>query len=233
MTNRVVPKSIDSGLPAPLAEAIAVNCLLLSLFAVQHSVMARRGFKAWWTQIIPKPIERSTYVLCSSVLLIFLFWQWRPIPTVIWEVRGAVRSSVLLGICLSGWVLVLYTSFLIDHFDLFGLRQVVLHLRRREITAPPFVTPWLYRIVRHPLYLGWLLFFWVTPVMTAGHLLFAAATTAYIFAAVQLEERDLASAFGDVYRDYRERTAMIIPGLKPRSGAARRTPVRGVTSAKS
>ena len=209
--NLAVPKSIDSGLDGPLYLALLVDAALLGLFAIQHSVMARQWFKRAWTRVIPKPVERSTYVLFSSVALLFLFWQWRPIGGVIWDVHspaGRVGLSVLFA---CGWLTVLASTFFIDHFDLFGLRQVYLYLRAKDPSPIAFRTPGLYRYVRHPLYLGWLLVFWSAPTMTVAHLVFALATTAYILVAIQFEERDLTHAYGDAYRKYRERVPMILP----------------------
>jgi protein-S-isoprenylcysteine O-methyltransferase Ste14 len=208
--NLVVPKSIDSGQVVALDEAVAVNVLLLGLFAVQHSVMARPAFKRWWTRFVPPQVERSTYVLATSLLLILMFWQWRPLPGIVWEVEQPAAAGlwVLFGV---GWVTVLISTFLIDHFDLFGLRQVVLYARGQPYTPPPFRTPALYRVVRHPIMLGFLIAFWSVPAMTWGHLLFAGTTTAYIFVGVLLEERDLRRSFGSAYEDYRGRVPMIVP----------------------
>lgn len=211
MTNLVVPTSIDSGVAAPLGEALLVDVLLLAVFAIQHSVMARPKFKAWLTRVLSEPIERSTFVLVSSLILYVLFWQWRPIPAVVWEADARISASILLGLCMLGWLIVFYSTLLIDHFDLFGMRQVTLHLQEKPYSPKSFVTPSLYRFIRHPLYLGWLTFFWATPRMTAGHLLFAAVTSAYIFIAIKLEETDLAITLGDDYRRYRATTPMILP----------------------
>ena len=210
----VVPKSIDTGTDTSTAEAIVINLLLMSLFAVQHSVMARRGFKAWWTQYVPKPIVRSTYVLVASLCLLLLFWQWRPIPTVVWQVADHDLAVVVALLSLVGWVLVFTSTFLINHFELFGLSQVANHLVDREVAAPRFRTPLLYKFVRHPLYLGFIIAFWAAPVMTVGHLLFASVTTAYILVGIWLEERDLIEMFGDQYREYRRRVSMLIPWRK-------------------
>lgn len=212
----VVPRTVDSGVAASLTEAFVVNLLLLGLFAVQHSVMARPAFKRWWTRFVPAPIERSTYVLLASLALALMFWQWRTMPTVIWDVTwqpGRVLLWILFGL---GWAMVLLSTFLINHFDLFGLRQVYLAWRGTPYTAVAFRTSMLYRTVRHPLMLGFLIAFWAAPTMTAGHLLFAASTTAYILVALQLEERDLTAQIGEQYRDYRARVPMLVPGFHRR-----------------
>jgi methanethiol S-methyltransferase len=209
-----VPKDIDAGPEVRVDEAVAVNLLLLTLFAFQHSIMARKGFKRWWTQIVPPSVERSVYVLFASLVLILLFWQWRPIPMVVWSINDPTMAKVIQGLSLAGWGLVLISTLLINHFELFGLRQVFANLRRRPLPAPEFRTPSLYRMVRHPLYLGFLIAFWAAPTMTLGHLMFAVVTTAYILIAIGLEERDLIDAFGDEYREYRQRVSMIIPFLR-------------------
>jgi protein-S-isoprenylcysteine O-methyltransferase Ste14 len=209
--NVLVPKSIDSGEPGPLALAVTVNSLLLGLFALQHSVMARPGFKRWWTRFVPRSVERTTYVVLASLILILLFWQWRPILTPVWAVTDPTFATILLAVFWIGWALVFLSTFLIDHFELFGLRQVWARIRGRELPQPTFKTPLFYKAVRHPLYLGFLLAFWATPVMTAGHLLFAIATTGYILIAIALEERDLIALFGDQYRRYRQLVPMLIP----------------------
>jgi protein-S-isoprenylcysteine O-methyltransferase Ste14 len=216
--NLFVPKSIDSGRQTTLAQALLVDAGLLALFAIQHSVMARRGFKRMWTKIVPEPAERSTYVLFSSAALILMFWAWQPIGGVVWSVENAAVRAVLHAACIFGWLLVLVSTFLINHFDLFGLRQVWLYLWGIPYTPLKFRTPAFYRYVRHPLYLGWLFAFWATPVMTAAHLLFASLATGYILVAIQFEERDLIEAHGDAYRAYRDRTPMIIPVGKPQDG---------------
>ena len=211
-----VPKHVDSGVPGSLPVALAIDLLLLGLFAIQHSGMARPAFKRWWTRYVPAPVERSTYVLASSLALLLLFWQWRPLPSRIWDVDGDIARWALHGLSAVGWLLVLSSTFLINHFDLFGLRQVWRHARGRgpDLDAP-FVTRAFYRIVRHPIMLGFLVAFWATPTMSLGHLLFALATTGYILLAVKcLEERDLVAIYGDTYRDYQRRVPMILPWRK-------------------
>jgi protein-S-isoprenylcysteine O-methyltransferase Ste14 len=209
--NLPVPKSIDSGPPSPLPVAVLVDTLLLLLFAVPHSIMARPAFKRWWARLVPQPVERSTYVLIASLTLALLFWQWRPIPAPVWEVRRLVGRWLLLSVFWLGWAVVLVSTFLIDHFDLFGLRQVVLYASGREYTPPAFRTVGLYRYVRHPLMLGFLIAFWATPAMTVGHLLFAAANTAYILIALRLEERDLVGFHRERYRAYQKQVGMLFP----------------------
>jgi protein-S-isoprenylcysteine O-methyltransferase Ste14 len=208
-----VPKTIDSGPVGDPMESIIINLLLMSLFAIQHSVMARPQFKKWWTRFVPGAVERSTFVLFSSIALMLLFWQWRPIPAVVWQVTNPQIAAALLGLSLFGWVLVFVSTFLINHFELFGLHQVANNLVGKPMPAMRFKTPLLYNLVRHPIYLGFIIFFWATPVMTAGHLLFAVVTTTYIFVGIALEEHDLIAVFGDEYRRYRQRVSMIVPFL--------------------
>lgn len=210
----MVPKTIDTGPNNSVTEAVIVNLLLMSVFALQHSVMARKGFKAWWTQYVPKPIERSTYVLASSLCLLLLFWQWRAIPTVMWRVDDPDLAAAVAMFSLAGWVLVFASTFLINHFELFGLSQVGNHLVGKDVAPPRFRTPLLYKFVRHPLYLGFIIAVWAAPVMTAGHMLFSAVITLYILLGIWLEERDLVDLFGDEYRRYKQRVSMLIPWQK-------------------
>ncbi len=210
--NVLVPRAIDQGGPlVPAGRALLVDALLLTLFAVQHSGMARRGFKAAWTRILPAPIERSTYVLAASGCLIALFHFWRPIPAVLWQVDGAGARLALTTLSLLGWGIVFFGTFLINHFELFGLRQVYLAARRRELPAPRFRTPVLYKLVRHPIYLGFIVAFWAAPRMTLGHLVFALATLGYILVAIQLEERDLVREYGARYFAYRQEVRGLVP----------------------
>ena len=216
--NFAVPKSMDSIAAGAWQSALLIDLGLLVLFALQHSVMARPGFKRIFTRIAPAAIERSTYVLASSVALLFLFWQWRPLGGIVWDVHNSAGRALLFSAFASGWLLILYVSLLISHFDLFGLRQVWLHLKGRPQTKLQFVTPFLYRMVRHPLYVGWLLTFWCTPTMTVTHLVFALGATAYILAAIQLEERDLMSMHPE-YAEYRVQVPMLVPKM-PKSTEA-------------
>ena len=216
----VVPKSVDSGSTSvhtgstsSLMTALLVNLAVMSVFAVQHSGMARQGFKKLFTRFASPAIERSTYVLLASLSLILLYWQWQPMPTVVWNIEAPVLAGVVTAGGFLGWLIVLYSTFLISHFELFGLTQVVSHFAGRVTEPMKFKTPGLYRVIRHPIYLGFIIAFWSTPTMTLGHLLFAAVTTAYIFVGIYLEERDLVSMFGDQYRRYREKVAMLVPGI--------------------
>ena len=228
--NLWVPKSMDSPRDVPLTAALLINLGLLGLFAVQHSVMARPWFKRWWTRFVPQAAERSTYVLFSSVCLIALFWFWQPMGGVVWDIQSPAGINTMYIVYAAGWLLLLYSTFLINHFDLFGLRQVWLHLMGKPYTPVPFASPWLYRQVRHPLYVGWLMIFWATPTMTVAHLVFAIMTTAYILVAIQFEEHDLVSEHPE-YRDYRQRVPMLIPFMKRAARGAR--PVAGSSAGKA
>jgi methanethiol S-methyltransferase len=211
LANVAVPKSLDSAANSPFLHALAVDLGLLLLFSVQHSVMARPGFKRAWTRIVPPAVERSTYLLFSSAALLFLFWKWEPMGGVIWNMESSVGRYGMYGLYVLGWLIVLTATFLINHFDLFGLRQVWLNLRKKRYTELVFRTPGFYRLVRHPLYVGWLLVFWSTPRMTAAHLLFALVTTIYILVAIKFEERDLMEIHPE-YSAYRRQVPMLIPG---------------------
>lgn len=225
--NFLVPKSIDSIPNVPFAQALLINLGLLGFFAIQHSLMARPFFKRWITRFVPEAFERSTYVLASSLALIGLFWFWEPMGGLVWNIESPLGATLTYTGFAFGWLLVLLSTFLINHFDLFGLRQVWLNLRKIPYSPLHFETPFVYRLIRHPLYLGWFFAFWCTPTMTIAHLVFAVATTAYILIAIQLEERDLIRAHPE-YRAYRERVPMIIPFIKKRQPAA--TPVGGLSS---
>lgn len=216
----VVPKGIDDGVEGAVATAIVVNLVLLAVFALQHSVMARPWFKRWWTRFVGWPIERTTYVLLATAALALLMWQWRPLPDVLWAVESQPWRTVLYATSFGGWAMVLGSTFAIDHFHLFGVQQVARHARGKEQAAPEFRTPLPYRVVRHPLMLGFLVAFWTVPTMTAGRLLFAAATTGYILIALQLEEHDLQAVFGERYARYREQVPMLLPGARRRHGSA-------------
>jgi protein-S-isoprenylcysteine O-methyltransferase Ste14 len=205
----VVPKTIDTGDPIEPWKAAVVNVLLLSIFAIQHSVMARKEFKGWITQFVPKSIERSTYVLLASLALLLMFWQWRPIAGDVWRFDSGPVATALTALGYLGWLVVLASTFMISHFELFGLKQAI--VADAAVEQPLMKTPMFYKFVRHPIYLGFIIAFWATPVMTLGHLLFAAVTTAYIFVGIALEERDLVGMFGEEYVRYRDRVAMIIP----------------------
>lgn len=209
--NQFVPKTIDTTAEGTITTAVIINLLLLGLFAAQHSIMARPAFKRVWTKIIPKPIERSTYVLITCVVTFFLMWQWRGLDAVIWDVQDPVFRPVLWGLFALGWLMVPLVTLMIDHFDLFGTRQVWLYLRGREYQALPFRVPMFYKHVRHPLYIGWAMAFWVTPTMTVGHLLFAGVLTGYMALAAFIEERDLVTHFGHQYEDYRREVPMFVP----------------------
>lgn len=209
-----VPKTIDAGTVKPIAETLAVNLALLSVFALQHSVMARKSFKRWWTKTVPQPVERSTYVLFSALALALLIWQWRPMPEAVWQIGNPSLAMAVQGLSLLGWAIAFLATFMISHFELFGLNPVVVHLVGTKMPEARFRTPGLYRVVRHPIYFGFLVAFWAAPVMTYGHLLFAVVMTAYILVGVAFEERDLVAAFGDEYRAYRARVAMLVPFLR-------------------
>ncbi|SMO72612.1 methanethiol S-methyltransferase [Fodinibius sediminis] len=221
-----VPKTINSGATSALVPALLVNMALLGAFAIQHSGMARRGFKRWWTNIIPKPIERSTYVLISSMILILLMWFWQPIPATVWSVESELGRWLLWGVAALGWLIVLVTTYLISHAHLFGLQQVYDFLQARDLWYPRFQTPGLYRYIRHPMMLGFFLAFWATPEMTGGHLLFAVATSGYILVALRFEEQDLIRVFGDQYRKYRKRVPMLLPGIKGRKAVSKNRNVK-------
>ncbi len=212
--NVFVPKGIDSGPATPVPIAILIDALLLGLFAIQHSVMARQEFKKRWTRIVSWHVERSTFVLAATALLALLLWQWRPIPQLVWDVRGTTGATVLTVLFWVGWVILLLSTFLINHFELFGLEQVWRYFRHQEFHRPKFRTPAFYRLVRHPIYLGFVIAFWCTPAMSVGHLLFSVATTGYILVGIYFEERDLVGAYGETYRAYRQRVPMLIPFVK-------------------
>jgi methanethiol S-methyltransferase len=212
--NLLVPTTIDAGIVAPTMTAVIINLALMSIFAVQHSVMARKQFKQWWTQFVPASVERTTYVLLASLALALLLWQWRPMPAVVWHVANPALAMAITALSFLGWLIVLSSTFLINHFELFGLHQVANNLSGKPMPAPRFREPLYYRFVRHPIYLGFIIAFWATPTMTAGHLLFAAVTTAYILVGIQLEEHDLIDVFGEQYRAYKNRVSMLVPWRK-------------------
>src|SRR6476660_5240808 len=223
-----VSRTIDSGVEGSVGGALAINAGLLALFALQHSIMARSWFKRAWTRVVPPAAERSTYVLFSSIALIVLFWQWRPIGGLVWQVDNELGRMAIFWVYAAGWMLLLIATFLINHFDLFGLRQVYLHFRGQEYTILAFRTPGLYRLMRHPIYFSWLCIFWATPRMTIAHLVFAVATTGYILMAIQLEERDLVRAYGDSYRRYKQQFPSILPVRFAREGSG--TQISGLNS---
>lgn len=209
--NFIVPKSMDTGASSPLGEAIVINLLLLSVFAIQHSVMARKTFKRWWSKIIPAEIERNTYVLLSSLALALLYWQWRPMGEIIWDVSNTPLAPILIGLSLAGWLIVLVSTFLLDHFELLGLRQAYSNLCGQQQSKASFRTPGLYLFVRHPIYLGFTIAFWATPIMTTAHLLFAIATLGYTLIGIRFEEKDLVSEFGEQYLAYKSKVSMLFP----------------------
>lgn len=211
-----VPKTIDSGEAGPVGRALLINALLLGLFAIQHSVMARPGFKRWWTKIVPKSMERSTYVLFSSLVLILLFWQWHPVAGVVWNIHAQWAQVAIRALFAIGWFILLTSTFMISHAQLFGLQQVYENLKKKPVSNPRFMQPGYYKYIRHPLMLGFIIGFWAAPVMTIGHLFFAALASGYILVALQLEERDLIHYFGEKYLDYKERVPMLIPFTKSR-----------------
>ena len=215
--NHFVPKSIDGTPQVPLAQAVLINASLLLLFALQHSIMARPAFKNWWTKIIPLQVERSTYVLLSSLCLILLVWQWQPMGGFIWRIEEPIAKTILTILFITGWLIVLISTFMINHFDLFGLRQVWSYFIGKKYEPLQFRIPFFYKYVRHPLYLGWLIAFWATPVMSAAHLLFAVLTTGYILTAIKFEEKDLITHFGEKYLNYKHWVPKIIPFTKKNS----------------
>lgn len=214
LANFAVPKSIDSGQPEPFGQALLMNVILIGIFGIQHSVMARQGFKRWWVKIVPRHIERSTYVLISDLLVALLIWQWRPMTGVIWDVEHPAGRLVLWALFGAGWLMIVLASFMINHFDLLGTRQVYLHLRGKDYSPLDFKATGFYKYVRHPLMLGWITAFWSTPHMTVGHLVFAVGTTAYILIAIQIEERDLVRFHGEAYEKYRRQVSMLLPWKK-------------------
>ena len=222
LANAWTPTTIDGAQRLGTWAALGIDLALLGLFAVQHSVMARPSFKRWWTRLVPQPVKRSTYVLVSSLVLALLFWQWQPVGGTVWELTAAWSRTAVIALYAAGWATVLIATCLIDHFDLFGLRQTLLYARGRPYTHLAFRTPGPYRIVRHPLYVGWLMVFWAAPTMSVSRLVFALATTAYILIAIRLEERNLLDVH-PAYRTYREQVPMLVPRLRRprRTDAAR------------
>ena len=214
-----VPRTVDVGPASPLSMAIAIDLALIALFGLQHSRMARPAFKARWARIVPRQIERSTYVLATSIVLAFMMWQWRPITAAVWSVEGQTASLTIYAVSAGGWLLLLLSTYLIDHFELFGLRQVYDHLRGKSAPAPQFVTPGWYRYVRHPIYLGFIIAFFAAPTMSVGRLLFSVAMTVYILIGIHYEERDLTRTFGERYRLYREQTGMLLPRPQSRGSS--------------
>lgn len=217
LANLIVPKGVDTGEPGTTGQAVLVNVFLLLLLPVQHSIMARPAFKAWWTQFVPRAIERSTFVLFTGLLLFLLYWQWRPMPAVVWDVGTPALRMPLIAVYLAGWALLFGSSFLIDHFDLFGLRQIYFSLRGWDYTPPRYVERFVYKLIRHPLMAGFIVAFFAAPTMSQGRLLFAVVTTVYIFLGITLEERDLLADHGEAYADYRKRTPMLVPGMRRKS----------------
>jgi protein-S-isoprenylcysteine O-methyltransferase Ste14 len=213
--NLIVPKSIDTGASSPFWQALWIDAGLICLFAIQHSVMARPGFKRVWTRIVPKAIERSTYVLLASLVFALLYWQWRPLPERIWDIEAAWGQLLMWGLYGLGWAVVIVSTFMISHTHLFGLKQVYDHLRGQKLSSPAFKTTGFYHYIRQPMNLGLLIAFWATPHMTVGHLVFSVAATGYILVALRLEERDLIQVFGDKYRNYQKKVPMLIPRIRP------------------
>jgi protein-S-isoprenylcysteine O-methyltransferase Ste14 len=233
--NLLVPKTIDTAAEGTIGAAVAIDLLLLGLFAAQHSIMARPAFKRVWTRIVPQPIERSTYVLVSCIVTVLLMWQWRGIDAIVWDVERPALRAMMWGLFAGGWLLVPLVSLMIDHFDLFGTRQVWLYLRGRAHDSLPFRVPMLYKLVRHPLYIGWMIAFWATPTMTAGHLLFAGVLSLYMVLAAIVEERDLVAHFGHLYERYRRQVPMFIPRFgarRPISNDGRPVPVPVTSSSR-
>lgn len=213
--NFIVPKSIDSGIESPLVQSILINLILLSVFAIQHSIMARPAFKKWWTSITDSASERSTYVLLSSLALLLIYWQWQPIKTVVWDVENETLAFILKALFFIGWLIVLLSTFMINHFELFGLKQIFDNFKNKQPQSPLFQVNFFYKIVRHPIMLGFLIAFWATPTMTVGHLLFTVVTTLYILIAVKyLEEKDLRKTLGKKYEEYQEKVPMLVPFTK-------------------